>query len=71
MKTLTLDKNGGIQVNNGPGTVWSYPNAVEAAKCAGEFTAAELAAAPEVANAISSPATLAALALQRAAPTKA
>ena len=70
MKTFTLEADGSITIKDPSGCAWNHRNAVEAAKCAGEFTAPELAAAPAVATLLTAPATLAALTLQRAALVK-
>jgi hypothetical protein len=69
MKTLTLEADGSISAKDG-NVAWSFVNVVEAAKQQAEFTAPELAASPVAAAQITSPATAAKLALQRAALVK-
>jgi len=58
MKIITLGADGAVHVSEGV-RGWTYANASEAAKCQGEWAAAELAAAPAVAAALASPAVVA------------
>lgn len=67
MKTLKIETDGSITVTDAASMrSWNHANAVEAAKCAGEWTAPELAAAPAVAAVLSAPDTQAKLIAQRA-----